>query len=1071
MIKKILKYVLLFFTFFLIGTFFIYFFKVYYLKEPIIIDYYFLENKKKVKSYLANKINVNENQILIDDLGLEINDFNNFLNIKISNFKLVNEINETILKSNKINFKLSFYDFIRGLTNNSYVLFKNAFVDKIEFEFIRNQNFKIINSSLLNLLRKVDYNKTNFFKGLKINQFNFKFIDTVSILKSNLLFECKNLNFDVLNNDEKFLLKCFEKKTSSGVIIKSFNYDKNEIFIDGYFDEFNISLFNFKGYLNKLNLEGKLHSYFKINFDSNLEIEQFDFKILENSSIIHNDNGKINQLKLIGLGSFNYEKKILFLKNFLVNNYKLDGNIIDDDAKLKSNFKIYFDKNKFDNFDSHLYKVFIKNTFFENINLLNSDNKFSLKKIKSQILVNSTFDIKNQKFKNISLTSKGYYSSYIIDQKIDDFLNVNTNLNGFYELKYKNNELNLNVTGKLEEVKLKFVKLDEVYDLSEIDYSINYNNNKLTINKFNLINTGNRVMEIKSILQRNNQNFNVINLKMNIFDIPAKYFTHFYSTKIKKSKLLFTIDYGKVVNSKIFISNEINSYEITNKNIEILDLNFKNLSLNNHLIKFENLNLTKKNDEVFVGNSRFFIKKIPVNTSFEVNENGLIRAFGSINFNKDLKYLIKKRTQFNIDNLNLLKFETEGDLKDKDFNIKVRSSLQNSSVFHKVLNLDVSNIKKGFVNLNLVFKNGTLKKISNLLINYDNNEFKSDFDFQQKNLLKISNIYSKNFKAKSILIQKQNDKFRIKIDGKLIDISHLANDLINSEKINDVDIKFDIVSNKIILNDKFSLSGNLTGTYKNKIFSSLAKGKIILGSNTLLDAGQLNILVENGKYLITGRGSLNSGKTKVKIISSSNGLPKVTFESQEAGKLLSALGFTKKIKSGEVIIKVNFLDKNLSKYQGFINAKKFRVIKAPKIVKSLSSLSFSGINSLFVGEGVGFELGDAKFEKIGNELKFDKIIINNQNLSIYLKGDYDLNSEIINFTGSIVPFNIVSKFISVVPAVGELLTGSNKKGVISGQFKLTGEVSDPDIDINILSFSPGILRQIFSKDWLKESKD
>ena len=97
--------------------------------------------------------------------------------------------------------------------------------------------------------------------------------------------------------------------------------------------------------------------------------------------------------------------------------------------------------------------------------------------------------------------------------------------------------------------------------------------------------------------------------------------------------------------------------------------------------------------------------------------------------------------------------------------------------------------------------------------------------------------------------------------------------------------------------------------------------------------------------------------------------------------------------------------------------------------------------------------------------------MNNQTLSIYLEGDYNLNSENINFAGSIVPFKIVSKFISVVPAVGELLTGSNKKGVISGQFKLNGKASDPEIDINILSFSPGILRQIFSKDWLKESKD
>ena len=80
---------------------------------------------------------------------------------------------------------------------------------------------------------------------------------------------------------------------------------------------------------------------------------------------------------------------------------------------------------------------------------------------------------------------------------------------------------------------------------------------------------------------------------MNIFDVPAKFFAHFYSKKIKKDKLSFTIDSGKVVNSKIYISNEINTQEITNKNLEILDLNFENLTLNNYPIRFENLNLTK----------------------------------------------------------------------------------------------------------------------------------------------------------------------------------------------------------------------------------------------------------------------------------------------------------------------------------------------------------------------------------------------------------------------------------------------------------------------------------------------
>ena len=107
MTRKFLNYSLLLFTFFLGGVFVIYFSKVYFLKEPIIIDNYFSENKKRFQSFLANKININENQIIIEGVGLEINDLQNFLSIKISNLEILTESNETILKSNKINIKLS----------------------------------------------------------------------------------------------------------------------------------------------------------------------------------------------------------------------------------------------------------------------------------------------------------------------------------------------------------------------------------------------------------------------------------------------------------------------------------------------------------------------------------------------------------------------------------------------------------------------------------------------------------------------------------------------------------------------------------------------------------------------------------------------------------------------------------------------------------------------------------------------------------------------------------------------------------------------------------------------------
>ena len=67
----------------------------------------------------------------------EINDLQNFLSIKISNLEIITESNETILKSNKINIKLSLLDLIEGLTNNQLLL-ENIF---IPFKRFKNNSF------------------------------------------------------------------------------------------------------------------------------------------------------------------------------------------------------------------------------------------------------------------------------------------------------------------------------------------------------------------------------------------------------------------------------------------------------------------------------------------------------------------------------------------------------------------------------------------------------------------------------------------------------------------------------------------------------------------------------------------------------------------------------------------------------------------------------------------------------------------------------------------------------------------------------------------------------------------
>ena len=89
-----------------------------------------------------------------------------------------------------------------------------------------------------------------------------------------------------------------------------------------------------------------------------------------------------------------------------------------------------------------------------------------------------------------------------------------------------------------------------------------------------------------------------------------------------------------------------------------------------------------------------------------------------------------------------------------------------------------------------------------------------------------------------------------------------------------------------------------------------------------------------------------------------------------------------------------------------------------------------------------------------------------ESLGITARGNLNLDKNSINMTGSVAPIKLISKILSVVPAVGQLLTGLKKEGLFAGQFEMQGEIENPEIKLNTMSFAPGILRELFSEDWL-----
>ena len=59
-------------------------------------------------------------------------------------------------------------------------------------------------------------------------------------------------------------------------------------------------------------------------------------------------------------------------------------------------------------------------------------------------------------------------------------------------------------------------------------------------------------------------------------------------------------------------------------------------------------------------------------------------------------------------------------------------------------------------------------------------------------------------------------------------------------------------------------------------------------------------------------------------------------------------------------MKIKFLDDSYRYYNGIIESEKFSLINAPGIINSLSVLSFAGVQSIIIGEGILFDKGRAK---------------------------------------------------------------------------------------------------------------
>jgi hypothetical protein len=341
--------------------------------------------------------------------------------------------------------------------------------------------------------------------------------------------------------------------------------------------------------------------------------------------------------------------------------------------------------------------------------------------------------------------------------------------------------------------------------------------------------------------------------------------------------------------------------------------------------------------------------------------------------------------------------------------------------------------------------NGNIITMNNIIFNTENHHISVEKlqYFNHKKFLLVNNLmFNKNNLIDSIEVSQNNLMKNLKIEANSIiydDFNWLGftnqnkNDERNNEKI------------------------NINGNAKNLIFSNNTQFQN-LEVDISCDSGQCQkIIVQNDRD--KEKNHIYSSILQNKILVFTN----------NAGLLLAGTHVTNYINNGKL-----FLDGYINQYangqnviQSTANIDNFTIRKAPIVAKILSFASFTGILSIFTGQGVHFNHLITNFILSQNNVIFAKSVADGEAMGIIFEGNIELTENPqMNIKGSLTPMNIINILIRKIPILGTILVGTKGNGIFAASFELHGEVNKPAISVNPINIlTPYTLKKIFNKNY------
>ncbi|MCR0982132.1 AsmA-like C-terminal region-containing protein [Roseomonas populi] len=144
---------------------------------------------------------------------------------------------------------------------------------------------------------------------------------------------------------------------------------------------------------------------------------------------------------------------------------------------------------------------------------------------------------------------------------------------------------------------------------------------------------------------------------------------------------------------------------------------------------------------------------------------------------------------------------------------------------------------------------------------------------------------------------------------------------------------------------------------------------------------------------------------------------------------------------------------------GVAELRDFGVREAASIGKFLQALSIYGIPEAVRGPGLRFTVASAPFTYTPQALTLTDARAVSASLGFTVGGRVLLEAERIDLRGTIVPSYAVNSALGRIPGIGQLFTAERNGGLFAANFRVTGKMDDPDLQLDPLSLlAPGALR-------------